>query len=152
MKKNLLICAVALVIFGCGSKSSNPTPTKPDYKKLIIGKWATEHDTIREYTNDKLTRTYVVNTTGNYMEFKADGTGSEGWSKLIFPYTYAITDKVLNIKKAAIKDGSAEYPATEFSWEIKELTSNHLFVYYENIDTDSKGNVYKEIEHDHYSK
>ncbi|MEO3403854.1 hypothetical protein AAFN85_08110 [Mucilaginibacter sp. CAU 1740] len=153
MKKVLLMCAAALVIFGCGSKSNNPTPTnKPDYKSLIIGKWVNEKDTIYEYTNNKLTHTTVVKIIANtYVEYKADGTGADHWTYLI-PFTYTITDKTVSYKIPPIHDNGSTYPASEYSEEIKMLNGTQFVTRYENVDTDQQGNVYKEVEMDYYTK
>lgn len=153
MNKTLLLCAFALIFFGCGSKNNNPTPSnKPDYKALIVGKWGNAKDTIREYTNDKLTKTHVINTQGDSYDFKADGTGIQKWTTLTIPYTYTLSDKTLSVHSFAVKDGGATYPANDFSQEIKSLTTNELVLFYQNIDVDSQGNTYKEVEIDHYFK
>ncbi|WP_091217228.1 hypothetical protein [Mucilaginibacter gossypiicola] len=152
MNKTMLLCACALIFFGCGSKNNNPTPSKPDYKTLIIGKWGNAKDTIREYTNDKLTKTHITNTQGDSYDFKADGTGIEKWTTLTIPYTYILSDKTLSFHTFSVKDGAATYPGNDFSFEIKSLTTNELILFYQNVDVDSKGNVYKEVEIDHYFK
>lgn len=152
MNKVLLVCACALIFFGCGSKNNNPTPSKPDYKALIIGKWGNAKDTIREYTNDKLTKTHITNTQGDSYEFKTDGTGIEKWNTATIPYTYTVNDKTLSFHSFAYKDGPVTYPEDDYSYEIKSFTANELVLFYQSVDVDSKGNTYKEVEIDHYFK
>lgn len=153
MKNILLMCAAALIFFGCG-KNNDPAPIdKPDYKALIIGKWGNQKDTIYEYTNNKLTHTTVVQTSSNeYTEYKADGIGNGQWSTLLTPFTYTLADKTITYKIPAIKENGTTYPPKQFNEEIKTLNKTQLVTYYENIDIDQQGNVYKEVEIDHYTK
>lgn len=147
------MCAAALVIFGCGSKSNNPTPNKTDYKALVVGKWGNSKDTIYEYTNNKLTRTTVVKVPNDeYLEFKTDGTGNLQWDGLLRPFIYTITDKTIGYKTAVVVENGTTYPSRQYSEDIKTVNKTQLVTYYENVDIDQQGTVYKEVEIDHYSK
>jgi hypothetical protein len=153
MNRILLLCACALIFFGCGSKNNNPTPSnKPNYKALIIGKWGNEKDTIREYTNDKLMRTVPVTPNG-YITFFNDGTASfKGGDPPVRPLTYMINDNILTTNFPAYNNGIYHYTAVSYQEEIREITSSTLYTHYVNRETDDKGNVYLEVQESHYTK
>lgn len=154
MNRTLLMCVCALIFFGCGSKNNNPIPSnKPDYKALIIGKWKNVKDTIREYTNNKLTRTLpVIINPNNYFSFKSDGTGSLApRDQPIRPLTYTLSGNTLTTNYAA-NTGGFTHPMYIFQEEIRELSSSALYIHYVNRETDDQGNVYLEVEESYYTK
>jgi hypothetical protein len=141
MNKLLLILFGVLFVLGC-SKKNNPSP-----QATIVGKWAIQGDTSRQYVAGALNSTYViVGINSPYYQFNADGTGTLkqnlGPPDLIETFTYTLSNGSITLNFPV--QPASPNNAFQLSWEIEKLTANTVIFLWDDTSPGNGSSEYKE--------
>jgi hypothetical protein len=142
MKKLLFFFVTIALLSSCKKDETGTDTSKVTVKTTItpsqlVGKWYYTLDTIKENVNGgafKIRSTVKYNRK-EYIQFNADGTGSEFYNEVL-PFTYTVKGNVLtfNHPEATISTGGGPltFPAYSQSATIRSVTSTEFnMLYYE---------------------
>jgi hypothetical protein len=146
--KNLLLVAIAAVLFVACSKKNNPAPSS-----ALTGKWYVITDTIREYQDNALTEVDTVKSNRtDYVQFNADKTGTVLNNGVLsnFTYTYSGNTIIISIPQTA-SNGTAKAPLIQ-TVTINTLTPSNLAVASVVTIDFGTGIIFKETENESFEK
>jgi len=146
--KNLLLVAIAAVLFVACSKKNNPAPSS-----ALTGKWYVITDTIKEYQDNALTEVDTVKSNRtDYVQFNADKTGTVLNNGVLsnFTYTYSGNTIIISIPQTA-SNGTAKAPLIQ-TVTINTLTPSNLAVASVVTIDFGTGIIFKETENESFEK
>jgi hypothetical protein len=91
-------------------------------QEKLVGKWSLEAGYINYHHLGTTQKDTITNTSGNYLQFNADGTTTASEGSEVVTGTWKITDNKLVI----IETGDDDSPV---GYDIIKLTSNELHLY-----------------------
>jgi hypothetical protein len=152
MKRLLLILIAGVLFFGCSKDNKTSGNTN-----LLIGRWYAVKDTVNTYVNNTLASqtTFSYHTDANYVQFNADGSGSQYISEVspayseTFTYTQGANNQITLNYPAQIVNGQQQ-PATSRTGTIKTLTESSLVVTFNTTQT-INGSTQNSIEVQYFS-
>jgi hypothetical protein len=135
--KNLLILLAFIGLFMSCSKSK----VTPSANSKIVGRWTINRDTLIDY-HDGIVN--IINTSAsssptstNFVQFNADGSGSEYLNGFTTTFKYTLNASILTINSPAQVIDGISFDAISEKVSIKKLNDVNMIYYTDETSSDS---------------